>query len=91
MVIEKATTLDDVTSPVIGVGGGHIDTDERAAPLRELPEKLVAIYDIATEKEAEKLPVNELQECPENLWWRLAEAEAALNAERMTHYKVFKV
>jgi hypothetical protein len=40
---EKAATLDDVTSPDIGVGGEHIDTDtdERAAPMRELPEKLV--------------------------------------------------
>ncbi len=86
VVCEKAATLDDVTSPDMGVGGGHMDTDERAAPMRELPEKLVAIYDIvSTEKEAEKLPVNELQECPENLWRRVAEAEAALNAERMAH------
>jgi hypothetical protein len=40
---EKVATLDDitVTSPDIGVGGEHIDTDERAAPMRELPEKLV--------------------------------------------------
>ena len=32
-----------MTSPDIGVGGEHIDTDtdERAAPMRELPEKLV--------------------------------------------------
>ena len=67
MVNEKAATLDDVTSPDIGVGGGHIDTDERAAPMRELPEKLVAIYDIATEKEAEELPLNELQEWSESL------------------------
>ena len=64
---EKVVTLDDVTFPDIGVGGQHIDTDKRAEPMRELPEKLVAIYDIATEKEAEKLPVNEIQECPENL------------------------
>ena len=26
---EKAATLDDVTSPDIGVGGEHIDTDKR--------------------------------------------------------------
>ena len=38
---EKTATLDDVTSPDIGVGGEHIDTDERAAPMRELSEKLV--------------------------------------------------
>jgi hypothetical protein len=38
---KQAATLDDVTSPDIGVGGEHIDTDERAAPMRELPEKLV--------------------------------------------------
>jgi hypothetical protein len=135
---EKAATLDDVTSPDIGVGGDHIDTDERAAPMRKLPEKLVenikdlktektagisksdeeallitsnigvggeqmgtnraassmrvlserlvGNYEIvATEKEAEKLPFNELQERPENLWRRLAEAEAALNAERVAH------
>ena len=52
--------------------------------MRELPEKLVTIYDIvSTEKETENLPLNELQECPENLWRRVAETEAALNAERM--------
>jgi hypothetical protein len=38
-----ATTLDDMTSPDIGVGGENIDTytDERAASMRELSEKLV--------------------------------------------------
>jgi len=50
---EKAATLDDVTSPDIGVGGEHIDTDERAAPMRELPEKLVEnIKGLKTEKTA---------------------------------------
>ena len=48
---EKAATLDDVTSPDIGVGGEHIDTDERVAPIRELPEKLVEnIKGLKTEK-----------------------------------------
>ena len=104
--IEKAATLDDVKSPDIGVGGEHIDTDELAAPMRELPEKLVeqintnraaasmrelserlvGNYEIvATEKDAEKLLLKELQQWPENLWRRLAETEAALNAERMAH------
>jgi hypothetical protein len=50
---EKAATLDDVTSPDIGVGGEHIDTDERAAPMRESPEKLVEnIKGLKTEKTA---------------------------------------
>ena len=30
---EKEATLDDVTSPDIGVGGEHIDTDERETPM----------------------------------------------------------
>jgi len=35
------------------VGGEHIDTDERAAPMRELPEKLVEnIKGLKTEKTA---------------------------------------
>ena len=38
---EKTTTLDDVISPDIGVGGEYIDTEKRTAPMRELPEKLV--------------------------------------------------
>jgi hypothetical protein len=29
------------TSPDNGVGGEYIDTDERASPMRELPEKIV--------------------------------------------------
>jgi hypothetical protein len=33
---KKVATLDDVTFPDIGVGGEHINTDERAAPMREL-------------------------------------------------------
>ena len=44
-----------MTSPDIGVGGEHIDTDtdERAAPMRELPEKLVEnIKGLKTEKTA---------------------------------------
>ncbi len=50
---KKAATLDDVTSPDIGVGGEHIDTDERAAPMRELSEKLVEnIKGLKTEKTA---------------------------------------
>ena len=77
----------DVTSPDIGVGGEHIDTDEPAAQMREL----VTIYDIATEKEEEKLSVNELQECPENLWRRVVETEAALITERVSHTETIKV
>ncbi len=41
------------TSPDILVGGEHIDTDERAAPMRELPEKLIEnINGLKTEKTA---------------------------------------
>jgi hypothetical protein len=57
--------------------------------MRVLSERLVGNYKIvATEKEAEKLPLNELQEWPENLWRRVAEAEAALHAEKVAHGKV---
>jgi hypothetical protein len=50
---KKTATLDDVTSPDIGVVGEHIDTDERAAPMRELPEKLVeSIKGLKIEKTA---------------------------------------
>ncbi len=44
-----------MTSPDIGVGGEHIDTDtdERASPMRELPEKLVEnIKGLKTKKTA---------------------------------------
>jgi hypothetical protein len=42
-----------VTSPDIGVGGKHIDTDERESPMRELPEKLVEnIKGLKTQKTA---------------------------------------
>jgi hypothetical protein len=52
--------------------------------MRELSERLVGNYEkVATEKDAEKLLLKELQQWPENVWRRLAEAEAAVNAERM--------
>jgi hypothetical protein len=54
--------------------------------MRMLSERLVGNYEIvATEKEAEKLPLNELLEWPENLCRQVTEAEAALNAERVAH------
>ena len=65
---EKAATLNDLTPSNIGVGGEQMGTNKAAAPMRALSERLVANYEIVvTEKEAEKLPLNELQECPENL------------------------
>ncbi len=61
-------------------------TNRAAVSLRVLSERLVGNYEIvATEKEVEKLPLNELQEWSENLRRRLAEEEAALNAERVAH------
>jgi hypothetical protein len=85
-VSEKAATLNDLTRSSIGVGGEQMGTNKAAAPMRALSERLVAIYDIvATEKVAENLFLKELQECPENLWRRVAETEAGLNAERVTH------
>ena len=61
-------------------------TNKTLAPMRTLSERFVTIYDIVvTEKEAEKLPLDELQECPENLWRRVVEEEATLNVERVTH------
>ena len=52
---------------------------------------MVGNYEIvATEKEEEKLPLNELQEWSENLWRRVAEAEAALNVESVTHAETRK-
>ncbi len=56
VVGEKAATLNDVTSPDIGVGGEHVDTDtdERAVPMRELSEKFVEnIKGLKTEKTTE--------------------------------------
>ena len=61
-------------------------TNKAVASMRALSERLVAIYDIvSTEKEAEKLTLNELQECPENLWRRVVETETSLNVERVAH------
>jgi hypothetical protein len=83
---ENAAPLHDVTPSNIGMGGEQMGTNSAAAPVRVLSERLVGNYEIvATEKEAEKLPLNELQEWPENLRRRLAETEAALHAERMAH------
>ena len=58
---EKAATLNDLTPSNIGVGGEQMGTNKAtAAPMRALSDGLVAIHDIvATEKEAEKLPLNE--------------------------------
>ncbi len=60
---EKAATLNDWTPSNIGVGGEQMGTNKAAAPMRALSERLVANYEIVvTEKEAEKLPLNELQD-----------------------------
>jgi hypothetical protein len=51
------------------MGGEQMGTNRAAASMRVLSERLVGNYErVATEKEAEKLPLNELQESPENLW-----------------------
>ena len=73
---ENAAPLHDVTPSNIGMEGEQMGTNSAAALVRVLSERLVGNYEIvATEKEAEKLPLNELQEWPENLRRRLAEAE----------------
>jgi hypothetical protein len=83
---ENAAPLHDLTPSNIGMGGEQMGTNRAAASMRVLSKRLVGNYEIvATQKETEKLPLNDLQEWPENLWRRLAEAEAALNAERVAH------
>ena len=65
---EKSVTINDLTPSNIGVGGDQMGTNKAASPMRVLSERLVTIYDkVSTEKETEKLSLNELQECPENL------------------------
>ncbi len=83
---ENALTLHDLTPSNIGMGGEQMGTNRTAVSLRVLSERLVGNYEIvATEKEVEKLLLNELQEWSENLRRRLAEEEATLNAERVAH------
>ncbi len=66
---ENAAPLHDLTPSNIGMGGEQMGTNRAAASMRVLSERLVGNYErVATEKEAEKLPLNELQESPENLW-----------------------
>jgi hypothetical protein len=83
---ENAAPLHDLTPSNIGMWGEQMGTNRAESSMRVLSERLVGNYEIvATEKEAKKVPLNELQEWPENLWRRVAEAEAALNAERVAH------
>ena len=65
---EKASTLNDLSPSNIGMWGEKMGVNKAGTPTRALSERLVTIYDIVeTEKETEKLPLSELQECPENL------------------------
>ena len=46
-------------------------TNKVTAPMRALSERLVANYEIVvTEKDAEKLPLTEIQDWPEDRWRR---------------------
>jgi len=85
-VSKNAAPLHDLTPSNIGMGGEKMGTNRAAASMRVLSKRLVENYEVvATDKEAEKLSLNELQEWPENLRRRLAETEEALNAERVAH------
>ena len=65
---ENAAPLHDLTPSYIGMGGKQMGTNRAAVSMRVLSERLVGNYEIvSTEKEVEKLTLNEPQECPENL------------------------
>jgi hypothetical protein len=65
---ENAAPLHDFTLSNIGIRGQQMGTNRAADSRRMWSERLVGNYEIvATEKEEEKLPLNELQEWPENL------------------------